>query len=233
MLMVLLGARLQACPPPWSDRRPALDRRVLSFPEVEQGLERPNLIRCPSRRHLRLPHPPCRRRLLLPRQPRQLPHPRARSLSAVPGSQTAILSAPACQRRGRLGTATPPAREPARSRRVTGSGSCSIAAINPSCTVCQPLFGSPGPALNLEQMRGSLELAGHSGSQRSAQSAQLITHTECPSGHSQEFPLEVIQLADLNASDLGVVRVCAEDVALRFRASGDTRDQETVHRQRR
>lgn len=57
----------------------------------------------------------------------------------------------------------------------------------------------------------------------------IVTHTESPSRDPKELALERVQLPDLDTAYLGVVRVGAEDIALRLGASGHTGDEESVH----
>lgn len=61
---------------------------------------------------------------------------------------------------------------------------------------------------------------------------ESATHAKPPFGHSQEFPLEPIELVGSDAADLGIVCVCAEYIALRFRTGAYTSNQETVNCQR-
>jgi len=54
-------------------------------------------------------------------------------------------------------------------------------------------------------------------------------HAEVPLCHFQKLSLQRIQLLHLDTSDLGVVRIRAEHVALRFRPGTDPRDQESMY----
>ena len=59
------------------------------------------------------------------------------------------------------------------------------------------------------------------------------THCEPPVDHAQELALEHVELADGDAADAGVERVCAEGIAEGFAGDGYGCDDETVAGERR